>query len=220
MSYDPPGCGSEKCVPALPEPCSHHGAQGREAANSLDGFHAAPSQRHFLSFKFLDRQVLFTGIPAVPAAGNRRRVNLRKKTRERAHPYGHRPASRVSVLLGYPVFAAVLWALALFLRARDGHIQLPASEISAASPPYKWPVSMSHSFLCSCLRQCDQGKNGCRKTVHGKGPNPVAGMRFSAPRDFIAQNPPACFLVLLVEAAKDIFRRSQPLHAPPSNAPP
>ena len=98
------------CVPALPGPCSHHGAQGRETANSLDGFHAAPSQRHFLSFKFLDRQVLFTGIPAVPAAGNRRRVNLRKKTRERAHPCGHRPASRVSVLLGYPVFAAPRWA--------------------------------------------------------------------------------------------------------------
>ena len=37
---------------------------------------------------FYDRQVLFTGIPAVPAAGNRRRVNLRKKTRERAHPCG------------------------------------------------------------------------------------------------------------------------------------
>ena len=76
------------CVPALPGPCSHHGAQDREAANSLDGFHAAPSQRHFRSFKFLDRQVLFTGIPAVPAAGNRRRVNLRKKTRERTRPCG------------------------------------------------------------------------------------------------------------------------------------
>ena len=76
------------CVPALPGPCSHHGAQDREAANSLDGFHAAPSQRHFRSFKFLDRQVLFTGIPAVPAAGNRRRVNLRKKTRKRARPCG------------------------------------------------------------------------------------------------------------------------------------
>ena len=35
-----------------------------------------------------------------------------------------------------------------------------------------------------------------------------------------AQNPPSYFLILLVEAAKDILRRSQPLHAPPSNAPP
>ena len=35
-----------------------------------------------------------------------------------------------------------------------------------------------------------------------------------------AQNPPSCFPVLLVEAAKDNLRRSQPLHAPPSNAPP
>ena len=37
---------------------------------------------------FYDRQVLFTGIPAVPAAGNCRRVNLRKKTRERTRPCG------------------------------------------------------------------------------------------------------------------------------------
>ena len=43
---------------------------------------------------------------------------------------------------------------------------------------------------------------------------------FSAPRDFIAQNPPSRFLVLFVGPAKDILRRSQPLHAPPSNAPP
>ena len=35
---------------------------------------------------FYDRQVLFAGISAVPTAGNRRRVNLRKKTRERTRP--------------------------------------------------------------------------------------------------------------------------------------
>ena len=46
-----------------------------------------PSGISILS-NFYDRQVLFTGIPAVPAAGNRRRVNLRKKTRERARPCG------------------------------------------------------------------------------------------------------------------------------------
>ena len=46
-----------------------------------------PSGISFLS-NFYDRQVLFTGIPAVPAAGNRRRVNLRKKTRERTRPCG------------------------------------------------------------------------------------------------------------------------------------
>ena len=121
---------------------------------------------------------------------------------------------------------------ALFLPAGDGSNQLPVSGISAESPPYKRlgaggnfsiemaSVSVNCSFLPGCLRQCDQGKNGCRKTVHGKGPNPAAGMRFSAPRDFIAQNPPSCFHVLLVEAAKDILRRSQPLNAPPSNAPP
>ena len=232
MSYDPPGCGSEKCVPALPEPCSHYGAQDREAANSLDGFHAAPSQRHFRSFKFLDRQVLFTGIPAVPAAGNRRRVNLRKKTRERAHPCGHRPTSRVSVLLGYPVFAAPRWARG-FIPSSRGWEQSTSclrnlcgkSPIQAAWRRGKFSIEMASvsvncSFLPGCLGQCDQGKIDRRKTVHGKGPNPAAGMRFSAPRDFIAQNPPSCFLILLVEAAKDILRRSQPLHAPPSNAPP
>ena len=46
-----------------------------------------PSGISFLS-NFYDRQVLFTGIPAFPAAGNRRRVNLRKKTRERTRPCG------------------------------------------------------------------------------------------------------------------------------------
>ena len=46
-----------------------------------------PSGISILS-NFYDRQVLFTGISAVPAAGNRRRVNLRKKTRERTRPCG------------------------------------------------------------------------------------------------------------------------------------
>ena len=90
VSFDPPGTDREKCVPALPD---HALTMARRIGigrlpNSLDGFHAAPSRRHFRSFKFLDRQVLFTGIPAVPAAGNRRRVNLRKKTRERTRPCG------------------------------------------------------------------------------------------------------------------------------------
>ena len=191
MSYDPPGCGSEKCVPALPEPCSHHGAQGRETANSLDGFHAAPSQRHFRSFKFLDRQVLFTGIPAVPAAGNRRRVNLRKKTRERAHPCGHRPTSRVFVLLGYPVFAAPRWAQGVISSSRGWEQSTSClrnlchkSPIQAALRQGNFSIEMASvsvncSFLPGCLRQCDQGKNGCRKTAHGKGPNPNADIRHS-----------------------------------------
>ena len=220
------------CVPALPGPCSHHGAQGRETANSLDGFHAAPSQRHFRSFKFLDRQVLFTGIPAVPAAGNRRRVNLRKKTRERAHPCGassdfsclcssrlscfHRTALGARLYSFQPGMGAIN-----FLSPES----LPQVPIQAAWRRGKFSIAMASvsvncSFLLGCLGQCDQRKSGCRKTVHGKGPNPAAGMRFSALRNFIAQNPPSCFSVLLVETAKDNLRRSQPLNAPPSNAPP
>ena len=183
--------------------------------------------------RYKDRQVLFTGIPAVPTAGNRRGVNLRKKTRERTRPCG--ASSDFSCLCSS--------RLSRFRRAALGarlHSFQPGkgeqstsclrnlchkSPIQAALRRGKFSIEMASvsvncSFLPGCLRHCDQGKNGCRKTVHGKGPNPAAGMRFSAPRDFIAQNPPSCFPVLLVEAAKDILRRSQPLHAPPSNAPP
>ena len=85
----------------LPGPCSHHGAQGGRLPTpwTVSTPHR-PSGISFLS-NFYDRQVLFTGIPAFPAAGNRRRVNLRKKTRERTRPCGHRPTSRVFLLSRY-----------------------------------------------------------------------------------------------------------------------
>ena len=45
VSFDPPGCGSGMRVPALPEPCCHHGAQGGRLPYSLGGFPAVPLQR-------------------------------------------------------------------------------------------------------------------------------------------------------------------------------
>lgn len=45
VSFDPPGCGSGMRVPALPEPCCHHGAQGGRLPFSLSGFPAVPPQR-------------------------------------------------------------------------------------------------------------------------------------------------------------------------------
>ena len=45
VSFDPPGCGSGMRVPALPEPCCHHGAQGGRLPHSLGGFPAVPLQR-------------------------------------------------------------------------------------------------------------------------------------------------------------------------------
>ena len=42
VSFDPPGCGSGINVPALPEPCCHHGAQVGRLPRSLGGFPAVP----------------------------------------------------------------------------------------------------------------------------------------------------------------------------------
>ena len=132
-----------------------------------------PAAFPFFQISMIDK-VLFAGIPAVPAAGNRRRVNLRKKTRERAHPCGHRPTSRVFVLLGYPVFAAPRWARG-FIPSSRGWEQSTSclrnlcgkSPIQAAWRRGKFSIEMASvsvncSFLPGCLGQCDQGKNGCR----------------------------------------------------------
>ena len=128
-----------------------------------------PSGISFLS-NFYDRQVLFTGIPAVPAAGNRRRVNLRKKTRERAHPCGHRPTSRVFVLLGYPVFAASRWARGFISSSQRWEQSTSClrnlchkSPIQAALRRGDFSIEMASvsvncSFLPGCLGQCNQGK--------------------------------------------------------------
>ncbi len=60
VSFDPPGCGSGMRVPALPEPCCHHGAQGGRLPVSLSGFPAVPLQRLSILLHKFDRQVIFS----------------------------------------------------------------------------------------------------------------------------------------------------------------
>ena len=60
VSFDPPGCGSGMRVPALPEPCCHHGAQVGRLPYSLGGFPAVPLQRLSMLLNKIDRQVTFS----------------------------------------------------------------------------------------------------------------------------------------------------------------
>ena len=60
VSFDPPGCGSGMRVPALPEPCCHHGTQVGRLPYSLGGFPAVPSQRLFMFLHKFNRQVTFS----------------------------------------------------------------------------------------------------------------------------------------------------------------
>ena len=60
VSFDPPGCGSGMRVPALPEPCCHHGAQVGRLPYSLGGFPAVPPQRLFMFLHKFNRQVTFS----------------------------------------------------------------------------------------------------------------------------------------------------------------
>ena len=60
VSFNPPGCGSGMRVPALPEPCCHHGAQGGRLPYSLGGFPAVPPRRLSMLLYQFDRQVTFS----------------------------------------------------------------------------------------------------------------------------------------------------------------
>ena len=60
VSFDPPGCGSGLRVPALPEPCCHHGAQVGRLPCSLGGFPAVPPRRLSMLLYQFDRQVIFS----------------------------------------------------------------------------------------------------------------------------------------------------------------
>ena len=60
VSFNPPGCGSGMRVPALPEPCCHHGAQGGRLPYSLGGFPAVPLRRLSMLLHKYDRQVTFS----------------------------------------------------------------------------------------------------------------------------------------------------------------
>ena len=57
VSFNPPGCGLGMRVPALPEPCCHHGAQGGRLPYSLGGFPAVPLQRPSMLFYLIDKSL-------------------------------------------------------------------------------------------------------------------------------------------------------------------
>lgn len=78
-----PAADQGNAVPALPATGSPWRA-GREAANLPGRFsrRAVPAALLFPFSILYDRQAVFSGIPAVPAAGSRRRSCERKKTRE------------------------------------------------------------------------------------------------------------------------------------------
>ena len=85
VSFDPPGCGSGMRVPALPEPCCHHGAQGGRLPRSLTVF---------LPYRFNGAQSLLqirstshflTGIPAGLWLANTTAVSDAKRHGKRLH---------------------------------------------------------------------------------------------------------------------------------------
>ena len=55
-----PAADRECAVPALPEPCCHHGAQGGRLPYSLGGLPAVPLQRLSMLLYQFDRQVIFS----------------------------------------------------------------------------------------------------------------------------------------------------------------
>ena len=57
VSFNPPGCGLGMRVPALPEPCCHHGAQGGRLPCSLGGFPAVPPRRLSMRFYLIDKSL-------------------------------------------------------------------------------------------------------------------------------------------------------------------
>lgn len=71
-------------VPALPEPCSHHGAQDREAARSLDGVLAVPSQRLSTLLSMIDKVFMLQHSCRAVASNRHGRSNEQKKTRKEA----------------------------------------------------------------------------------------------------------------------------------------
>ena len=92
MSFDPPGCGSGTRVPALPEPCCHHGAQIGRLPYSLSGFPAVPLQRLSMLFYLIDKSLSHRR-SCRAVAGNHHSDFRREKTRKEAaldacsHPF-------------------------------------------------------------------------------------------------------------------------------------
>ena len=90
VSFDPPGCGSGMRVPALPEPCCHHGAQVGRLPCSLGGFPAVPLQRLSMRFYLIDKSLSHRH-SCRAMAGKHHSDFRRKKTRKEAAPdaYSH-----------------------------------------------------------------------------------------------------------------------------------
>ena len=79
---------------------------GRKPANSLDGFHAVPSER-LSSLFFYDRQLSFSGISAGPrlASTTAHPKAMRKDTERNCASHKRSQTFRVFVLPGYSIFA-------------------------------------------------------------------------------------------------------------------
>lgn len=79
-------------IPALPEPCCHHGAQVGSLPDSLDGSHAAPSKRLSTLLTIWSTSDFFSGIPAVLWLANPQLLQMQKDTERGC-------ASRCTVIL-------------------------------------------------------------------------------------------------------------------------
>ena len=85
VSFDPSGCGSGMRVPALPEPCCHHGAQGGRLPYSLGGFPAVPPRRLSMRFYLIDKSLSHRH-SCRAVAGKHHSDFRREKTRKEAAP--------------------------------------------------------------------------------------------------------------------------------------
>ena len=84
VSFDPPGCGSGMRVPALPEPCCHHGAQVGRLPYSLGGFPTVPPRRlSMLLINLIDKSLSHRH-SCRAVAGKHHSDFRRKKTRKEA----------------------------------------------------------------------------------------------------------------------------------------
>ena len=114
VSFDPPGCGSGMRVPALPEPCCHHGAQGGRLPVSLSGFPAVPLQRLSMLLQNLIDKSLSHRHSCRAMAGKHHSDFRREKTRKEAALDACSRTFRVLILRGYSIPAVPWLAQALF----------------------------------------------------------------------------------------------------------
>ena len=129
-----------------------------------------PSGISVLSNFLIDKFYLPAFLPSPRLATAARGTYAKRHGKGRA-PAGHRPTSRVSVLLGYPVFAAPRWARGFISSSQRWEQSTSClrnlchkSPIQAALRRGNFSIEMASvsvncSFLLGCLRQCDQKEN-------------------------------------------------------------